>query len=90
MTNKQGTNMNAFKTRDEVAAVAKDLTEAVRGYAMFEYNSPSMEASAFALGYIESYMVGIIAELPAAQRNVILAEMQRVTLDKLNTIKELA
>ena len=82
--------MNAFKTRDEVAAVAKDLTEAVRGYAMINYNSPSMEASAFALGYIESYMVRIIAEMPADEREMILAEMQRVTLDKLNTIKELA
>lgn len=82
--------MNTFKTRDEVAAVAKDLTEAVRGYAMFEYNSPSMEASAFALGYIESYMVGIIAEMPVTKRKMILAEMQRITLDKLNSIKELA
>lgn len=82
--------MNTFKIRDEVAAVAKDLTEAVRGYAMFEYNSPSMEASAFALGYIESYMVGIIAEMPVTKRKMILAEMQRITLDKLNTIKELA
>lgn len=82
--------MNAFKTRDEVAAVAKDLTEAVRGYAMIKHNSPSMEASAFALGYIESYMVGIIAEMPVTKRKMILAEMQRIALDKLNEIKELA
>ena len=82
--------MSMIKTRDEVAAVAKDLTEAVRGYAMMEDGRTSMEASAFALGYIESYMVGIIAEMPVTKRKMILAEMQRITLDKLNTIKELA
>ena len=82
--------MSMIKTRDEVAAVAKDLTEAVRGYAMMEDGRTSMEASAFALGYIESYMVGIIAEMPVTKRKMILAEMQRITLDKLNAIKELA
>lgn len=82
--------MNAFKIRDEVAAVARDLTEAIRGKAVIEYNLSSGEASSYTLGYIESFMAGVIAELPATQRKVIMAEMQRVTLEKLNTIKELA
>lgn len=82
--------MNIFKTRDEVAAVAKDLTDAIRGKAMIEDDRTPYEASAFALGYIESFMVGIIAELPATKRKMILAEMQAITIQKLNSIKELA
>ena len=82
--------MNAFKIRDEVAAVARDLTEAIRGKAIIEDGLMPYEASAYTLGYIESFMVGVIAELPATQRKMIVAEMQRVTLEKLNTIKELA
>lgn len=82
--------MNIFKIRDDVAAVAKDLTEAIRGKAIIENNLTSYEASAYTLGYIESYMVGIIASLPASKRKMVVEEMQRVTLQKLNSIKELA
>jgi hypothetical protein len=82
--------MNTFKTRDEAAAVAKDFTDAIRGYAMLENGRTSLEASAFALGYLESYMAGMIAELPATRRKMVLAEMKQITLQKLNTIKELA
>lgn len=82
--------MNIFATRDEVAAVARDLTDAIRGKAMIEDDRTPGEASSYALGYIESFMVGVIAELPAARRKLILAEMRAITIDKLNSIKELA
>ncbi len=82
--------MNTFKTRDEAAAVAKDFTDAIRGYAMLENGRTSLEASAFALGYLESYVAGMIAELSATRRKMVLAEMKQITLQKLNTIKELA
>lgn len=82
--------MNTFKTRDEVAAVAKDFTDAIRGKTMIEDGRTSYEASAYTLGYLESFMVGLIAEMPVTKRKMILAEMQRITLDKLNSIKEIA
>lgn len=78
-----------FDARETVGAAAKDFVDAIRGVEIIK-GRDSMEASAFALGYLESFMVGQIAKLPAKYRKEITAELQRVTLDKLNDTKELA
>lgn len=54
----------------------------------------SLEASAFTLGYLESFMVSQIMELPVKYREQIISEMRRVTeekhLSKLNSVKDVA
>jgi hypothetical protein len=80
---------NYFDARETVGAAAKDFVDAIRGVEIIK-GREAMEASTFTLGYLESFMVGQIAKLPAKYRKEIVAELQRVTLAKLNDTKELA
>ncbi len=76
-------------TRREVSQASTDFVDAVRGVQIIN-GMDSMDASAYTLGYLESFMVGMITDLPAKYRDQIINEMRRVTLDKLNNTKELA
>lgn len=79
----------AAATRREVSTAATDFVDAVRGIQIIK-GMEAMEASTYTLGYLESFMVGAIADLPAKYRDHIINEMRRVTMDKLNATKELA
>ena len=79
----------AAATRREVSQTATDFVDAVRGVQIIG-GMDSMDASAYTLGYLESFMVGVISDLPAKYRDQIISEMRRVTMDKLNNTKELA
>ena len=68
----------AAATRREVSQTASDMSAAIRSVQMSK-GYESLEASAYTLGYLESFLVG-----------VIITEMRRVTMDKLNNTKELA
>jgi hypothetical protein len=89
-TNK-GTKMNLTnRAADRAVAseVTSDFVEAIRGIQIIK-GMESMEASAYTLGYLESFFVSRMLDLPAKYRNEILKEMRTVTLDKLNATKEL-
>ena len=75
--------------RAVASEVASDFVEAIRGIQIIK-GMESMEASTYTLGYLESFFVSRILDLPAQYRNEILKEMRTVTLDKLNATKELA
>ena len=79
----------AAATRREVSQTATDFVDAVRGVQIIG-GMDSMDASAYTLGYLESFFVNRMLDLPVKYRNEILSEMRRVTLDKLNATKELA
>ena len=74
--------------RAEASDVAGNFVEAIRGIQVIK-GMDSMDASVYTLGYLESFFVSRILDLPAQYRNEILNEMRSVTLDKLNAIKEL-
>lgn len=82
--------MDRTETRAQVAAVSKDLVAAVCDKAVIENGFTSLEASAYTLGYLESFVVNLITDLPATKRKMLLAEMRALTLEKLNSIKEIA
>ena len=79
----------AQAARRAASETASDMSAAIRSVQMSK-GYESLEASAYTLGYLESFMVGVITDLPAKYRDQILSEMRRVTTDKLNSIKELA
>ena len=68
---------------------ASDMVAAIRDVQIADGLQP-MEASAYTLGYLESFLVSQICELPVKYREQIITEMRRVTMDKLNSVKELA
>lgn len=45
-----------------------------------------LEASAYTLGYMQSFMIGQIAKLPAKYRDQIMAEMDGVIKFKLENV----
>ena len=73
----------------EASDVANDFIEAIRGIQIIK-GMDSSDASVYTLGYLESFFVNRMLDLPVKYRNEILSEMRRVTLDKLNATKELA
>ena len=75
--------------REVTSEVASDFVGAIRGIQIIK-GMDEMEASVFTLGYLESFFVSRMLDLPAKYRNEILKEMRTVTLDKLNATKELA
>ena len=75
--------------RAVTSEVASDFVEAIRGIQIIK-GMDAMDASVYTLGYLESFFVSRILDLPAKYRNEILKEMRTVTLDKLNATKELA
>ena len=80
---------NRLADREVTSEVASDFVEAIRGIQIIK-GMDAMDASAYTLGYLESFFVSRILDLPAQYRNEILKEMRTVTLDKLNATKELA
>ena len=80
---------NRMADREVTSEVAGDFVEAIRGIQIIK-GMDAMDASAYTLGYLESFFVSRILDLPAQYRNEILKEMRTVTLDKLNATKELA
>jgi len=73
----------------QASDVANDFIEAIRGIQIIKGMDAS-DASVYTLGYLESFFVNRMLDLPVKYRNEILSEMRRVTLDKLNATKELA
>lgn len=80
---------NRAADRAVTSEVASDFIEAIRGIQIIK-GMDSSDASVYTLGYLESFFVSRILDLPAKYRNEILKEMRTVTLDKLNATKELA
>jgi len=80
---------NRMADREVTSEVAGDFVEAIRGIQIIK-GMDAMDASAYTLGYLESFFVSRMLDLPAQYRNEILKEMRTVTLDKLNATKELA
>ena len=80
---------NRLADREVTSEVAGDFVEAIRGLQIIK-GMESMEASTYTLGYLESFFVSRMLDLPAKYRNEILKEMRTVTLDKLNATKELS
>ena len=80
---------NLMADREVTSEVANDFIEAIRGIQIIK-GMDAMDASVYTLGYLESFFVSRILDLPLKYRNEILSEMRRVTLDKLNATKELA
>jgi hypothetical protein len=80
---------NRLADREVTSEVAGDFVEAIRGIQIIK-GMDAMDASAYTLGYLESFFVNRMLDLPAKYRNEILKEMRTVTLDKLNATKELA
>jgi hypothetical protein len=80
---------NRLADREVTSEVASDFVEAIRGIQIIK-GMDAMDASAYTLGYLESFFVSRMLDLPAKYRNEILKEMRTVTLDKLNATKELA
>lgn len=78
----QAARRAASETASDMVSTIRDV-QIAKGY-------ESLEASAYTLGYLESFLVSQIMELPAKYREQIITEMRRVTSDKLNTVKELA
>ena len=79
----------ATAARRAASEAASDMVEAIRGVQIIK-GMESLEASTFTLGYIESFFVGQICDLPVKYREQIINEMRHVTMDKLNSTKELA
>ena len=79
----------ATAARRAASETASDMSAAIRSVQMSK-GYESLEASAYTLGYLESFLVGQICELPVKYREHIINEMRRITTDKLNSIKELA
>ena len=80
---------NLMADRAVTSEVANDFIEAIRGIQIIKGMDAS-DASVYTLGYLESFFVNRMLDLPVKYRNEILSEMRRVTLDKLNATKELA
>ena len=79
----------AEAARSQATEATGDFVEAIRGIMIIK-GMDSSDASVYTLGYLESFFVSRILDLPAKYRNEILKEMRTVTLDKLNATKELA
>ncbi len=79
----------ATAARRAASQAANDMVETIRDVQIADGLQP-MEASAYTLGYLESFLVSQICELPVKYREQIIYEMRRVTTDKLNSLKELA
>ena len=80
---------NRAADRAVASEVAGDFVEAIRSIQIAK-GMDAMDASAYTLGYLESFFVSRMLDLPPKYRNEILKEMRTVTLDKLNATKELA
>jgi hypothetical protein len=79
----------AEAARSQATEATGDFVEAIRGIMIIK-GMDSSDASVYTLGYLESFFVNRMLDLPVKYRNEILSEMRRVTLDKLNATKELA
>lgn len=79
----------AEAARRAASEAATDMVETIRDVQITK-GYESLEASAYTLGYLESFLVSQIMELPVKYREQIINEMRRVTTDKLNSVKELA
>jgi hypothetical protein len=64
-------------TRSHASAFSDSIVNLQRAKGM-----ESSEAYIFMSGYLSSYMVGIIDQLPKAKRHAVLADMARTTLVK--------
>lgn len=78
----------AEAARSQATEATGDFVEAIRGIMIIKGMDAS-DASVYTLGYLESFFVNRMLDLPVKYRNEILSEMRRVTLDKLNATKEL-
>lgn len=79
----------AAAARRAATESASGMVESIRTLQMSK-GYDSMDASAYTLGYLESFLVSQIMDLPVKYREQIISEMRRVTEDKLNSVKEVA
>ena len=71
--------------RRAASSAASDMVAAIRDVQIADGLQP-MEASAYTLGYLESFLVSQICELPVKYREQIISEMRRVTEAKLENV----
>jgi hypothetical protein len=75
----------ANATRQTVSIKADEFVNVLRDTQIAEGRS-GLEASAYTLGYMQSFMIGQIAKLPAKYRDQIMAEMDGVIKYKLENV----
>ncbi len=75
----------ATATRKTVSDKAEQFVTVIRDNQIVA-GRPGLEASAYTLGYMQSFIVGQIAKLPAKYRDQIMAEMNDVIKSKLENV----
>lgn len=80
----------AEAARRAAANAADEMVEAIRAERIEVHQYSATDASHFTLGYLSSFIVGVIAELPVKQREAVINEMRRVAADKQQLIQEAA
>jgi hypothetical protein len=76
----------ASAARKTVSDKAEQFVNVIRDTEIAAGRFDGMEASAYTLGYMQSFMIGQIAKLPAKYRDQIMAEMDGVIKYKLENV----